>query len=219
MCHGERGSEGDQGWLCRIPSFGELDSRNSDFDSAAAPGQGESVEDGVVVAHDAGDERVQRGQVIPFRWSDFDTVYQGGTSWFAYREHVATHLTFSLVHTDGRVVSFDGTKDRAYYEIVKWAPVLEAEIIRELLPPLLAKIRAGEQLSFGAVTIGLNGITTPKGMTSWAELTDLHTRTGYLVVGVGRRQWKHPVAKIPNFPIFWGMVRHLFDSRRGVETD
>src|SRR5438046_10363792 len=44
--------------------FEELDSRNCAFDSAAAPGQGEAVEDGVVVTFDAGDDRVQRGSVV-----------------------------------------------------------------------------------------------------------------------------------------------------------
>ncbi|XIE81211.1 DUF6585 family protein [Streptomyces sp. SBR177] len=101
-------------------------------------------------------------------------------------------------------------------QIRELAQIVLDETVRRALAPAVTALEAGERVAFGEVALAGEGIALPSGSAPWEQVRDVEWRGDGLVVvrtaGAGR--WAREAKDIPDFPVFWTLVRELFPQAR-----
>jgi hypothetical protein len=153
------------------------------------------------------------------RWDDVTSVYATVTRTYFSGTYSHTEHSHHLVTARGRHVWLSGNDNEetgeGHTDIAELAQVVQDETMRRHLAAATAVLNAGGQVSFGDVTLGPDTITTPAGTAPWSRVKDLSARSGTLSLRVkGRRRWKRPVNRIPNFSVFWILAGELVTAAR-----
>ncbi|MFI8961643.1 DUF6585 family protein [Streptomyces sp. NPDC053493] len=101
-------------------------------------------------------------------------------------------------------------------QIRELAQIVLDETVRRALPPALTALESGGRVAFGEVVLHGQGIGLPSGTAPWERVRRCEWRGDGLVVvrtaGAGR--WARQAKEIPDFPVFWALVKELFPHAR-----
>ncbi|BAU87619.1 hypothetical protein SLA_6753 [Streptomyces laurentii] len=101
-------------------------------------------------------------------------------------------------------------------QVRELAQIVLDETVRRALAPAVAALEAGERVAFGEVVLDGAGIGLPSGTAPWERVRRCEWRGDGLVVvrtaGAGR--WARESREIPDFPVFWALVKELCPQAR-----
>ncbi|MET8509103.1 DUF6585 family protein [Streptomyces sp. NPDC004787] len=155
-------------------------------------------------------------------WRSVTAMHQDVTRTYVNGGYTGTHYAYRLL-TEGRAeVTVGGFLNEetvprpADSQIRELAQIVLDETVRRALAPAVTALEAGERVAFGEVALGGEGIALPSGSAPWERVRDVEWRGDGLVVvrtaGAGR--WAREAKDIPDFPVFWTLVRELFPQAR-----
>jgi hypothetical protein len=145
---------------------------------------------------------VENDAVSSCRWHEAQTVRESMLTGDAQTVLPATargedHY-FQIVCRDGKSLVF-----RNFLDDLQWlGQIIQHETLPYLLPPALAALKNGEVLSFGPLSLDVEGLSaeTEKRL-SWDEVQDVKITNGLLIVeqvGKWRSWFKNAIGQIPN---------------------
>ncbi len=79
------------------------------------------------------------------------------------------------------------------------------------MPQALDAFRKGNMLSFGPLTVSLQGIGNGRGTLPWNMVQPIILQRGFVIVkqiGQGSNFAKVKVTEVPNLPVFLGVVKY-----------
>ncbi|MEU7025826.1 DUF6585 family protein [Streptomyces sp. NPDC046275] len=155
-------------------------------------------------------------------WRSVTAMHQDVTRTYVNGGYTGTHYAYRLL-TEGRAgVTVGGFLNEetvprpADSQIRELAQIVLDETVRRALAPAVTALEAGERVAFGEVALAGEGIALPSGSAPWERVRDVEWRGDGLVVvrtaGAGR--WAREAKDIPDFPVFWTLVRELFPQAR-----
>ncbi|MCX2180682.1 hypothetical protein KV205_09110 [Streptomyces sp. SKN60] len=172
----------------------------------------------------------ERGLVCPGKagearavpWRSVTAMHQDVTRTYVNGGYTGTHYAYRLL-TDGRTgVTVGGFLNEevvarpADSQIRELAQIVLDETVRRALQPAVTALEAGERVAFGEVALAGEGIALPSGTAPWERVRGCEWRGDGLVVvrtaGAGR--WAREAKDIPDFPVFWTLVKELFPQAR-----
>ncbi|MEW2615820.1 DUF6585 family protein [Streptomyces sp. NPDC047880] len=149
----------------------------------------------------------KNGEISAFRW-DSMTVLQEITERYANGVYVGTIYVYTLHRLDGTTLKVTGFYDQPE----RWGAALQQEITRAQLPGLLARLRQGETLTCGELSVNPGGVATTKGSLTWLEIEKVEISQGVLVLRKAGKKlpWaRMPVKNIPNLFLFIALIDWL----------
>lgn len=173
-------------------------------------------------------------------WQEITVLYVSTTRHLDNGRHTYTEYLYKLCMADGWVLRLSGTlnataaRDSANagiwlkpgvttaITVEQFGRIIKARSASVLLPPAIARFRAGESTSFGKLAVGPAGITSGYDRVAWSEVEDVQTQRGYVSVKKAGKwlSWKHlPVGLIPNYEVFDALVRTVLAERSDVKQD
>ena len=164
------------------------------------------------------------GVVYPFSaptfypWEKIRAVYENN------RHHMATFIAFSPSARNNRlqIVPFRGSSHwlSSYYfsAISELSEAAQQEMVRVCLPELRARLRDGEEVRFGPVSLDDRGLYYRNDLYRWGELGGVWIDADSLCV-VGPRRgdvWcKVPLHEVPNPRLLRELMDEYLDGRKG----
>ncbi|MEU7019225.1 DUF6585 family protein [Streptomyces sp. NPDC046203] len=170
----------------------------------------------VCPAADGGARAVPWRSVTAMRQDVTRTSVNGG--------YTGTHYAYRLSLGGAREVTVGGFLDEETArppdgsQVRELAQIVLDETVRRALPPAMSALEAGERVVFGEVALAGSGIGLPSGTAPWERVRRCEWRGDGLVVvrtaGAGR--WTRESKEIPDFPVFWALVKELCPQAREV---
>ncbi|WMX43837.1 hypothetical protein RGF97_01720 [Streptomyces roseicoloratus] len=155
-------------------------------------------------------------------WRAVTAMHQDVTRTYVNGGYTGTHYAYRLLTGGRHGVTVGGFLNEETVarptdsQIRELAQIVLDETVRRALPPAVAALEAGERVAFGEVAVDGRGIALPSGTAPWERVRDCEWRGDGLVVvrtaGAGR--WAREAKDIPDFPVFWALVRELFPQAR-----
>ncbi|MER7519590.1 DUF6585 family protein [Streptomyces sp. NPDC126499] len=167
----------------------------------------------------------QGGTARAVPWRSVTAMHQDVTRTYLNGGYTGTHYAYRLRTGDRRGVTVGGFLDEETAvpragdpQIRELAQIVLDETVRRALPPAVTALEEGERVVFGEVALHAEGIGLPSGKAPWERVRRLEWRGDGLVVvrtaGAGR--WAREAKDIPDFPVFWTLVKELFPDAREV---
>ena len=174
-----------------------------------------------VLVYPQGVLRWQRGEVVSFPWPDVQkltlrvtragelerTVGPGGetlSAWLPLEADVFGS-TLELRRNDG----VEGQFPAGLGEFGRLARLLQEETFRRQWPRAWEDFRAGRPVSFGGLTVGLQGLRSGTELLPWQDLKEVKVAGGKLTI-TGKSRWRTfsetPVAEVPNPHVLLALV-------------
>ncbi|MFJ3904828.1 DUF6585 family protein [Streptomyces sp. NPDC090025] len=157
-------------------------------------------------------------------WQAVTAMHQDVTRTGADGRYTGTHYAYRLLTGDGHGVAVGGFLNEetvprpADSQIRELAQIVLDETVRRALPPAVTTLEAGGRVAFGEIAVDGRGIALPSGTAAWERVRLCEWRGDGLVVvrtaGAGR--WAREAKDIPDFPVFWTLVKELFPEAREV---
>lgn len=145
------------------------------------------------------------GKLDAFRWENIESALYSVTRRYMNGIYMGTQHKYTVLGTDGRKVVLN---DRIT-SIERLGEIISEMVTRVKLPEALASIQAGNTLSFGPLSVSLQGVSNGKETLSWEQVTAFQVSSGIITVRKGGKwlSWSAvPVAKIPNVFVFLALV-------------
>lgn len=188
--------------------------------SALRPGEYVYLyERGLVCPHaDGGARAVPWGSVTAMHQDVTRTHVNGGYTGtrYAYRLLVDGLAGGPREVTVGGFLNEESVPRPADSQIRELAQIVLDETVRRALAPAVTALEAGGRVAFGEVELDGRGIRLPSGTAPWERVRHCEWRGDGLVVvrtaGAGR--WARESKHIPDFPVFWALVKELFPEAR-----
>lgn len=178
-------------------------------------------ERGLVCPGEAGTARA-----VP--WRSVTAMHQDVTRTYVNGGYTGTHYAYRLLTgtsagadggagiTVGGFLNEEAVARPADSQIRELAQIVLDETVRRALQPAVTALEAGERVAFGEVALAGEGIALPSGTAQWERVRGCEWRGDGLVVvrtaGAGR--WAREAKDIPDFPVFWTLVKELFPQAR-----
>lgn len=172
----------------------------------------------------------ERGLVCPLEgggaravsWESVTAMHQDVTRTYVNGGYTGTHYAYRLLVDGPREVTVGGFLDEETVlppdgsQIRELAQIVLDETVRRALPRATAALEAGERVAFGEVTLHGLGIGLPSGTAPWERVRRCEWRGDGLVVvrAAGAGRWAREAKEIPDFPVFWALVKELFPQAR-----
>ena len=153
-----------------------------------------------------------------YPWEKIRAVYENN------RHHMATFVAFSPSAKNYRlrIVPFRGSShwlsSYCFSAISELSEVAQQEMVRVCLPELRARLRDGEEVRFGPVSLDDRGLTYRDDLYRWGELGGVRIDTDSLCVVGSRRGdvWcKVPLHEVPNPRLLKKLMEDYLDGREG----
>ncbi|MFD0366544.1 DUF6585 family protein [Streptomyces sp. NPDC127114] len=155
-------------------------------------------------------------------WRAVTAMHQDVTRTYVNGGYTGTHYAYRLLTGGGQGVTVGGFLNEetvagpADSQIRELAQIVLDETVRRALPSAVTALEAGERVAFGEVAVDGRGIALPSGTAPWERVRGCEWRGDGLVVvrtaGAGR--WAREAKDIPDFPVFWTLVKELFPHAR-----
>ncbi|MEU8620604.1 DUF6585 family protein [Streptomyces sp. NPDC048623] len=156
-------------------------------------------------------------------WRAVTAMHQDVTRTSVNGAYTGTHYAYRLLTGGQRPgVTVGGFLDEervarpADSQIRELAQIVLDETVRRALQPAVTALEAGERVAFGEVALDGAGLVLPSGTAPWERVRGCEWRGDGLVVvrttGAGR--WAREAKDIPDFPVFWALVKELFPQAR-----
>ncbi|MFE5298925.1 DUF6585 family protein [Streptomyces sp. NPDC056632] len=173
----------------------------------------------------------ERGLVCPgeggparaVAWRCVTAMHQDVTRVHVHGGYAGTHYAYRLRTGARSGVTVGGFLDEetvprpADSQIRELAQIVLDETVRRAMPPAVDALEAGEAVVFGEVSLYGHGIGLRSGrVVPWERVRRCDWRGDGLVVvrttGAGR--WTREAKDIPDFPVFWALIKELFPQAR-----
>jgi hypothetical protein len=115
--------------------------------------------------------------------------------------------TLTLVRSDGTPCKFSSV----IQYLGTLGSTVQSEVVRRHMPQALDAFRKGNTLSFGPLTVSLQGIGNGRGTLPWNMVQPIILQRGFVIVkqiGQGSNFAKVKVTEVPNLPVFLGVVKY-----------
>ena len=115
--------------------------------------------------------------------------------------------TLTLVRSDGTPCKFSSV----IQYLGTLGSTVQSEVVRRHMPQALDAFRKGNTLSFGPLTVSLQGIGNGRGTLPWNMVQPIILQRGIVIVkqiGQGSNFAKVKVTEVPNLPVFLGVVKY-----------
>ncbi|MFC8510076.1 DUF6585 family protein [Streptomyces sp. NPDC057411] len=161
-----------------------------------------------------------RARAVP--WGAVTAMHQDVTRTYVHGGYTGTHYSYRLLTGGRRAVTVRGFVNEetvpapADSQIRELAQILLDETVRRALPVAVAALEEGGSVAFGEVALDARGITLPSGAAPWDRVRRCELRGDGLVVvrTAGGGRWARESKEIPDFPVFWALVRELLPTAR-----
>ncbi|MFI8823415.1 DUF6585 family protein [Streptomyces sp. NPDC053431] len=156
-------------------------------------------------------------------WRRVTAMHQDVTRVHVNGGYTGTHYAYRLWTGPREGVTVGGFLDEetvprpADSQIRELAQIVLDETVRRALPPAVDALEAGGAVTFGDVSLHGRGIGLPaRAVVPWERVRRCEWRGDGLVVvrtsGSGR--WSREAKDIPDFPVFWSLVKELYPPAR-----
>lgn len=174
-----------------------------------------------LLKHEAGNS----AQPGTFRWDQIEEAYQSRVVKFDNGKYDGTLFRYRFIRQGGTELTIKGAfKDPRYHrttitggrcseKMQLYADVGEhgcRQVAAAKLPGALSALSNGATLAFGKISISEAGVDTKNGLVPWVDLRELQIQNGVLVImkeGKFLPLFSRPVANIPNYPLFYLLVK------------
>jgi hypothetical protein len=161
-----------------------------------------------VMVSPQGLEYAERGKSSSFTWDDVVAVRENIYTLYYFFISAGTYHHYSLRLRDGHRFTFDDTFGHAE----GLGDTVQQQVTGHLLPIALAQYKAGEEISFGKLTLSATGVRYGTRTLGWVEIDNIDMVDGFVFIyKLGcRRVWAVvPVARIPNVYVFLSMLQQI----------
>ena len=144
-----------------------------------------------------------------FRWDAVDEVRQSVTNYYRNGVHTDTIYVYTVRTNDGQTFKFNNR----FAQIEALGDAIQRNVSAALLPRHVQALNSGQRLSFGPLAIDRQGLYAGDTSLSWAEIAAVKLQNGAIAikqVAADSCDWAPlKLAQVPNFWIFFQIVRHL----------
>ncbi|MEV5969498.1 DUF6585 family protein [Streptomyces sp. NPDC051921] len=163
------------------------------------------------------------GEARAVAWRCVTAMHQDVTRVHVNGGYTGTHYAYRLRTGTRGEVTVGGFLDEetvplpADSQIRELAQIVLDETVRRAMPPAVDALEAGEAVVFGEVGLYGQGIRLPSGaVVPWERVRRCEWRGDGLVVvrTSGDGGWAREAKDIPDFPVFWSLVKELFPHAR-----
>lgn len=140
-----------------------------------------------------------------FRWDQIESLLQSVAKQYVNGIYMGTNHRYTIRGLDGRQVVLT---DRITH-VESLGNVISDMVTRVKLPVVIAGFKAGGIVTFGPLSVSLQGVSNGKETISWDQVTDVKVNRGIVIVKKEGKwlSWSSVrVANIPNFFVFLALV-------------
>lgn len=156
----------------------------------------------------------RRGEKIEaFRWDQIEAMWQAVTRHRTNGIYTGTTHKYTVRRKDGVQVIFN---DR-FGKVEELGNTLSRQITNYLLPQAINAYNAGSTLTFGPLSISLQGVSNGRELLPWHQITDIGVNRG--IVNVKKEgKWLNwstiMVPRVPNVFVFMALTNYVLKNRR-----
>ncbi|WP_329426585.1 DUF6585 family protein [Streptomyces sp. NBC_01268] len=155
-------------------------------------------------------------------WASVTAMHQDVTRTYVHGGYAGTRYAYRLSTGGRRVVSVGGFVNEETVpkptdsQIRELAQIVLDETVRRALPTAVSALEEGGSVAFGEVALDGRGITLPSGSSPWERVRRCELRGDGLVVvrTAGGGRWARESKEIPDFPVFWALLKELSPTVR-----
>lgn len=143
-----------------------------------------------------------------FRWDQIESMWQRVTRRYMNGIYIGTEHKYTVRGLDGRQVVLN---DRIT-NVERLGNVISGMVTRVKLPEAIAAFKAGSTVTFGPLSVSMQGVSNNKELISWDQIKDFRVNNGIVTVKKEGKwlSWSSvQVANIPNFFIFLALVNAI----------
>lgn len=156
---------------------------------------------------------VRGGRVDAFRWDQIEAMWQAITRRYSYGVYVGATHKYTVRRKDGVQVVFN---DR-FAQVEDLGNALSRAITNVVFPQVLAAYNAGQTITFGSLSISLQGVSNGRETLPWSQIKEIGVNRGIISV---RREGKWLnwstiyASRVPNFFVFLALVNYVLKNRQ-----
>jgi hypothetical protein len=157
----------------------------------------------------------RRRKLDAFRWDQIESLLQSVTRQYVNGIYMGTNHRYTIRGLDGRQVVL--TDRIAHVESL--GNVISDMVTRVKLPVVIAGFKAGGIVTFGPLSVSLQGVSNGKETISWDQVTDVKVNRGIVIVKKEGKwlSWSSVrVATIPNCFVFLALVNAVMSKATSI---
>lgn len=147
-----------------------------------------------------------------FRWDQIESISQRVTRQYVNGIYTGTQHRYTLRGLDGRKIVLN---DRIT-NVERLGNVISEMVTRVKLPQAIAAFKAGHTITFGPLSVSMQGVSNSKELISWNQIKEFGVNRGIVTVKKEGKwlSWSTVyVAKIPNFFVFMALVNAIMQKK------
>ena len=147
-----------------------------------------------------------------FRWDQVESMWQRVTRRYVNGVYTGTQHRYTIRSLDGRKVVLN---DRIT-NVERLGNVVSEMVTRVKLPEVIAAFKAGSTITFGPLSVSMQGVSNSKELISWDQIKEFGVNRGIVTVKKEGKwlSWSSvEVAKIPNFFVFMALVNAIMKKK------
>ena len=149
-----------------------------------------------------------KGKTEAMRWDDMTQVTM---SLINNKNLRAMFYNYTLQSSDGRKITFN-YNDQAMQNLQQLSDTIQREITARQLPQAIAAYNAGDNVTFGRLTVSKAGLSNGKEAIPWSEVEEVKLQNGAVTVRK-KDKWLNwssvTVGSTPNIYVFLHMVDQI----------
>ena len=158
----------------------------------------------------------RRGKRIDaFRWDQVESIRQAVTRRYYYGIYTGTTHRYTIRRKDGVQIAL---RDQ-FADVEQIGNTLSNAITQALFPQVLAAYNAGQTITFGSLSVSLQGVSNNNGQTwlPWNQIKEIKINRGVISVRQEGKwlNWSTAYAsRIPNISVFLALVNYVLKNRQ-----
>jgi len=150
-------------------------------------------------------------KIDAFRWDQIDCMWQRITRQYMNGIYMGTQYKYTIRGLNKRQVVLNNR----ITNIGSLGNIISDMVTRVKLPLVLAAFKAGNTITFGSLSVSLQGVSNSKELISWNQIKEIGVNGGIVTVKKEGKwlSWSSvQVANIPNFFIFLALVNAIMST-------
>ena len=151
------------------------------------------------------------GNIDAFRWDQIDCMWQRITRRYMNGIYMGTQYKYTIRGLNNKQIVLN---DRIT-NVGSLGAIISDMVTRVKLPQVIAAFRAGQTITFGQLSINLQGVSNSNELISWDQIKEIGVNRGIVTVQKEGKwlSWSSvQVANIPNFFIFLALVNTILGT-------
>ena len=151
------------------------------------------------------------GKIDAFRWDQVDCMWQRITKRYMNGIYMGTQYKYTIRGMNKRQIVLN---DRIT-NIGGLGAIISDMVTRVKLPAVIAAFKDGQTITFGKLSVNMQGVSNSKELVSWDQIKEIAVNAGVVTVRKEGKwlSWSSvQVANIPNFFIFFALVNTILST-------